>query len=152
MACVYIGIGSNLGDREFHCSKAIELLKDAGIKVEKKSKPVETKPWGVEDQPAFINMAVSAETFLEPVELLSALKAIEKTMGRDMDAERWGPRVIDLDIIMYDDLVLDSPELTIPHKHMHERDFVLGPLAEIAPELMHPVFHKSVSELFEALK
>ncbi len=151
MASVYLGIGSNLGQRENNCRKAIEHLTDAGVKVKKQSKPVETKPWGVEDQPAFINMAAMAETSLEPLELLSELKAIEKAMGRDMEAGRWAPRLIDLDILLYDDIVLETPELIIPHPLMHERAFVLAPLAEIAPYMMHPVLNKTVSQLLGEL-
>ncbi len=156
MTTVYLGIGSNLKDREANCDRSILLLEDAGIKVKTRSKPVETKPWGVEDQPAFINMAAMAETSLEPLELLAALKNIEHEMGRNLqkDIPRWGPRLIDLDILLYGDsgdTVLETPELTIPHPRMHERAFVLAPLAEIAPQMMHPVLMKSVSQLLREL-
>jgi 2-amino-4-hydroxy-6-hydroxymethyldihydropteridine diphosphokinase len=150
MSIVYIGIGSNLGNREGNCLKALELL-PAGIAiVRKRSSLYETEPWGVPDQPAFINMAAEVETALAALELLGSLKSIEQEMGRK-ESGRWGPRVIDLDILFYDDLVIDSPELTIPHPLMHEREFVLRPLAEIAPDKIHPVLKKTVKELLSEL-
>ena len=149
MTMVYLGVGSNLGDKEANCERAIVMLDPYGVKVTKRSSPIETEPWVVEDQPNFINMAVCAETSLEPLELLAALKKIESQLGRAMTCEqqRWGPRLIDLDILLYGDTVLDTPELTIPHRHMHERAFVLGPLKEIAPTAMHPVFNKTITQL-----
>jgi 2-amino-4-hydroxy-6-hydroxymethyldihydropteridine diphosphokinase len=152
MARVYLGIGSNLGKRRENCQKALALLEEAGLRVTASSSAVETAPWGVEGQPEFINMAVEAETFLSPRELLMLLKAIEDRMGREADSERWGPRVIDLDILLYDSLVYKEPLLTIPHPRMHEREFVLGPLCEIAPNLIHPVLGQSVKELLRRLR
>ncbi|MDO8282149.1 MAG: 2-amino-4-hydroxy-6-hydroxymethyldihydropteridine diphosphokinase [Thermodesulfovibrionia bacterium] len=146
MPKAYIGIGSNLGNREENCMKAVSLLRDNGIKVTKLSSMIETEPWGLEGQPKFINMAVEAETALSPQELLKLLKEIESEIGRE-PAERWGPRIIDLDILLYDALVLKTPELEIPHPHIAEREFVLKPLSEIAPEKIHPVLKKSISEL-----
>ena len=146
MSIVHIGIGSNIGNRQENCREAVRQLGSRGVKVVKQSSMIETEPWGVTEQPCFINMAVEAETDLAPENLLTALKDIEEAMGRT-DAVRWGPRVIDLDILFYDDVVLDTPELKIPHPYLHERDFVLIPLAEIAPEKIHPVFKKSVREL-----
>jgi len=146
MSIVYIGIGSNLGNRQENCRKAIRQLYLRGVKVVKESSMIETEPWGVTDQPCFINMAVEAETDLAPDRLFAIFKDIEMQMGRT-DAVRWGPRVIDLDILFYDDMVLDTPELKIPHPYLHERDFVLIPLAEIAPEKIHPVLQKSVRRL-----
>ena len=133
MTTVYLGIGSNLGGRQSNCERALELLEGAGVKLKKRSKLIETEPWGVEDQPRFINMAVMAETSLEPLELLSVIKNIEQEMGRHLQKNipRWGPRVIDIDILLYGLLVHDSPGLKVPHPLMHERAFVLGPLAEI---------------------
>jgi 2-amino-4-hydroxy-6-hydroxymethyldihydropteridine diphosphokinase len=150
VAIVYIGIGSNTGDREDNCRKAIGLLGGYNIKVVRTSSMYETEPWGVKDQPRFINMAVEIETDLEPRNLLNALKDIEKKMKR-VPSERYGPRLIDLDILLYNDLVMDEPDLKIPHSHMHERDFVVKPLMEIAPEAVHPTFGKKITELFSQI-
>ena len=149
MTTVYLGIGSNLGNKEENCARAITLLDESGIKIQVASEPVETEPWGVEDQPRFINMAVRADTSLEPIELLRAVKKIEQEMGRGATCSqmRWGPRIIDIDILLYGDLVLDTPELKIPHPLMHERAFVLGPLSQIAPQVVHPVLNRTVSQL-----
>jgi 2-amino-4-hydroxy-6-hydroxymethyldihydropteridine diphosphokinase len=146
MAVAYIGIGSNLGNRRYNCLKAIELLRQGGLRVSKVSLLYETEPWGVRGQPRFINMAAEIETDLPPRKLLALLKAIEKRMGR-IKAEQWGPRRIDLDILLYDDITLNTDGLTIPHPLMHERTFVLEPLSEIAPEKVHPVLLKKVSVL-----
>jgi 2-amino-4-hydroxy-6-hydroxymethyldihydropteridine diphosphokinase len=150
MAIVHIGIGSNLGNRQENCREAVRLLAENCVKVLRQSFLIETEPWGVEDQPRFINQAVEAETALSPEELLHLLKDIEKAMGRK-DSVRWGPRIIDLDILFYDDLVLDTPELTIPHPLLQERDFVLLPLAEIVPGKVHPKLKKTVRELHKDL-
>ncbi|MBI4945666.1 MAG: 2-amino-4-hydroxy-6-hydroxymethyldihydropteridine diphosphokinase, partial [Bacteroidetes bacterium] len=107
MAIAYIGIGSNLGNREENCKKAISLLEQNGIKVTKRSSFYETEPWGVKDQPKFINMAVEVETHLKPEELLKTIKKIEKDLGRG-ESMRWGPRVIDLDILLYNNLILKT--------------------------------------------
>ncbi len=149
MTTVYLGIGSNLGNREDNCARAISLLENSGIRVQKRSELMETEPWGVEDQPWFINMAVMAETTLEPLELFLLIKNIEQEMGRHLQKNipRWGPRLIDIDILLYGLLVLDTPELRIPHPLMHERAFVLGPLDAIAPEVVHPLLGRSVHEL-----
>lgn len=150
MPTAYIGIGSNLGNREDNCEKAITLLIENGITVTKRSSMIETTPWGVKDQSKFINMAIEIETSLLPDELLSVLKKIEVETGRTPSV-RWGPRIIDLDILFYEDLVMKTPELEIPHPGASSRDFVLKPLAEIAPELIHPVLKKSVRELLHSL-
>ncbi|RJR22736.1 MAG: 2-amino-4-hydroxy-6-hydroxymethyldihydropteridine diphosphokinase [Nitrospiraceae bacterium] len=146
MSKIYIGIGSNLGRREENCKNAIRLLTEKGIAVIKRSSMIKTKPWGVTEQPDFINMAIEIETVLKPEELLHLLKKIEIEAGRQ-PAYRWGPRAVDLDILLYDDLVMKTPELDIPHPHIAEREFVLRPLAEIAPDLMHPVIRKSIKKL-----
>jgi 2-amino-4-hydroxy-6-hydroxymethyldihydropteridine diphosphokinase len=146
MATVYIGIGSNLGSREENCRAAIRHLIHNGIKVLQLSSKLETAPWGVEEQPEFINMAIKAETDLQPEELLELLKNAEVELGR-APGPRWGPRVIDLDILLYNSLVMKTAELEIPHPLIAEREFVLKPLVEIAPDIIHPVLQKSIKEL-----
>ncbi|MEW6600356.1 MAG: 2-amino-4-hydroxy-6-hydroxymethyldihydropteridine diphosphokinase [Nitrospirota bacterium] len=146
MSRAYIGIGSNLGNREDNCERAIRRLSEQGIKVTRRSSMIETKPWGVTEQPDFINLAIEIETGLKPDELLFLLKTIEAEIGRQ-PAVHWGPRVVDLDILLYDDIVIKTHELEVPHPHLAEREFVLGPLAEIAPEVVHPVLKKSIREL-----
>jgi len=150
MPIIYIGIGSNLGDREENCKKAIALLEQKGIKVLKRSTLYETEPWGFKKQPKYINMAIEAVTDLEPEELLRTLKEIEVIMGR-VTGVRWGARVIDLDILLYDDIIIKTPHLKIPHQYMQEREFVLKPLCEIAPDKVHPAFKKSIKKLFTEL-
>ncbi|GAB4387494.1 MAG: 2-amino-4-hydroxy-6-hydroxymethyldihydropteridine diphosphokinase [Thermodesulfovibrionales bacterium] len=151
MAVVHIGVGSNLGDRAANCGRAVELLGRRGIRVRKRSSLHETEPWGLRDQPRFLNMALEAETGLGPRDLLLALKAVEAEMGR-APAERYGPRVIDLDILLYGSLAVKEPGLEIPHPRMHERAFVLAPLSEIAPRAVHPVLGKTVEELMAELE
>jgi 2-amino-4-hydroxy-6-hydroxymethyldihydropteridine diphosphokinase len=146
MATVYIGIGSNLGDREKNCQHAIKLLQKKGITVTKRSSLYETEPWGLKDQPYFINMAIEIETALEPKELLRILKDIEREIGRK-ESSKWGPRIIDLDILLFDNIIVNEDNLKIPHPLMHERDFVLKPLCEIAPDKRHPVLGKTIKEL-----
>jgi 2-amino-4-hydroxy-6-hydroxymethyldihydropteridine diphosphokinase len=150
MANAYIGIGSNIGNRQENCREAVRMLAENGLIVRQQSSLVETEPWGVADQSRFINMAVEVETDATPEQLLVILKKIEENMGRT-NAIRWGPRVIDLDILFYDDLILDADGLIIPHPLLHERNFVLIPLAEIAPKKIHPRLNKTVHELCIAL-
>ena len=111
----------------------------------------ETEPWGIKDQPKFINMAIETETDKKPEELLRVLKEIEKEIGRT-ETTKWGSRVIDLDILFYDDLILKTQALEIPHPLLHERAFVLKPLCDIAPDKKHPVTGKTVKEMIENLK
>ena len=148
MAIVYIGLGSNVGDRHRNCLAAIELLRQNGLLVARQSSMHETEPWGVTDQPEFVNMTVETETDLAPIKLLEVLKKIEKDMGRQ-DTMKWGPRIIDLDILLYDDIIMKTDSLTIPHPLMHERAFVLRPLSEIAGNFIHPVLKKSITDLLK---
>lgn len=150
MHIAYIGIGSNLGNRAKNCREAWKLLINNGIRVTKRSSQIETAPWGVKGQPRFINMAVEIMTGLAPEELLKLLKKIEIEIGRQ-PTTRWGPRIIDLDIVLYDDLVIKTPELEIPHPGISEREFVLRPLAEIAPDKIHPVLKKSIRGMLDSL-
>ena len=142
---VYIALGTNLGQRLDNLRAAIEAL-TPDVRVLAESHVYETPPWGYEDQPAFLNMVVKVGTDLEPEPLLKFLKRLEVELGRELNF-RWGPRLIDLDILFYDDLTLDTPPLVIPHPRLHERAFVLVPLADVAPDLIHPVLQQSVSDL-----
>ena len=142
---VYIALGTNLGERFSNLREAIKAL-PPGITVLAESHIYETPPWGYEDQPAFLNMVVKAETGLRPESLLKNLKQLEVELGREQNF-RWGPRLIDLDILFYDNMMIDTPPLVIPHPRLHERAFVLVPLADVTPDLIHPIFQKSVSQL-----
>ena len=151
MSSAFIGIGSNLGNREENCARAIVLLREKGLRVRKQSSLYETEPWGTGDQPLFLNMAVQIETDHSPAELLKLLKGIETEMGREK-TYKWGPRVIDLDILLFDDIILEQDDLCIPHPLMHKRDFVLRPLADLAPAMKHPALHLSIGELLQQLE
>jgi 2-amino-4-hydroxy-6-hydroxymethyldihydropteridine diphosphokinase len=142
---VYLALGTNLGDRSANLRAAIKALSPE-INVIAKSKVYETPPWGYDDQPTFLNMAVKCETNLEPESLLKRLKQLEVQLGREQSF-RWGPRLIDIDILFYDNIILESESLIIPHPHLHERAFVLVPLADIAPDFIHPVLKKTIKEL-----
>ena len=146
----YIALGSNLGDKEENLRRALELLEERGVEVVKVSTFICTEPYGVTDQPQFLNAVCQVRTSLEPLALLHTLLGIEQEMGR-VRLRHWGERNIDLDLLLYEDVVMDTPELKLPHPDMQNRDFVLLPLAEIAPELIHPVLHKNMRELKEEL-
>jgi 2-amino-4-hydroxy-6-hydroxymethyldihydropteridine diphosphokinase len=146
----YIGIGSNIGDAAANCRKAIELLAEAG-RVVGVSSLYHTEPVGRHEQDDFINAVAALETDLSPGELLKVCQAIEDRLGRKRGI-RWGPRTADLDILLYGDLVSGQPELTIPHPQMALRKFVLAPLAEIAPDAMHPQLCKTAAQLYRELK
>jgi len=138
MPTAYVGLGANLGERERTLRRALELLDAvAGVEVAAVSELRETEPVGVHDQPRFLNGVARVETTLGPRELLDALLLVERALGR-VRRERWGPRTVDLDLLVYGDLVVDEPGLTVPHPRLHERRFVLEPLAELAPGLEIP--------------
>jgi 2-amino-4-hydroxy-6-hydroxymethyldihydropteridine diphosphokinase len=142
---VYIALGSNMGSRLANLKNAVSNLAPQ-MTVKKKSPVYETPPWGYANQPAFLNQVVMAETYLEADALLGHLKRLETALGREPSFQN-GPRLIDMDILFYDDLILDSEPLSIPHPRLHQRAFVLVPLNDIAPDLVHPVLGKPVSEL-----
>lgn len=148
MAEVYIALGSNIGDRARHLRDATLALTPDVI-IEAISPVYETAPLYVTDQPRFYNATLKATTSLPPHELLSLVKEIEGKIGRTPTFIN-GPRVIDLDILLYDDVVMQTPHLTIPHPRMHERVFVLAPLADIAPEAVHSILKKTIQELLAA--
>lgn len=145
MPIIYIALGTNLGDRLANLRSAIEALAP-DVHITRESTIYETPPWGYTDQPAFLNMVVEAATSLNPRALLAYLKKREGELGR-IESFRYGPRQIDLDILFYDDLVLNEDDLQIPHPRLHERAFVLVPLADLAPDLEHPVFKQRVHSL-----
>lgn len=134
MAKVFLGLGSNLGDRHANIRRAVDELKKRGINVQRLSTLIESDPAGGPPQTKFINAAAEIKTAISPDELLTLVKSIELHMGRVPTVTN-GPRVIDIDILLYDNITLDTPRLTIPHPRMCERDFVMRPLREIAPEL-----------------
>jgi 2-amino-4-hydroxy-6-hydroxymethyldihydropteridine diphosphokinase len=151
VARAYVGLGANLGDRETTIRRAVELLADTvGVEVLAVSALRETDPVGVEDQPRFLNGAAALETTLEPRAVLEALLGIERVLGRVRDGLRFGPRTIDLDLLLYDDETIEEPGLTVPHPRLHERRFALEPLAELAPALAIPG-HGEVSDLLARL-
>ena len=148
---VYIGIGSNVGDKVWFCQRAIsEILKVDRHRLLAKSSFFKTRPMGFTDQDWFVNGVIKVESHLGALDLFHSLKSIESRLGRS-DTFRWGPRTIDLDILLFDDEEIRTPELQIPHPSMHERQFVLVPLAEIDRTLIHPVLQKTVQELLDHL-
>lgn len=146
---VYLSLGGNLGDRAEYLRAAIDALGAVpGVRVMRVSGVYETAPFGPIEQPSFLNLAAEIETVLEPLELLNAVKEIERRLGRRPRAH-WGPREVDIDIILWDDSVVETAELTIPHREFRNRAFVLQPLAELAPNAVDPVTGLAVRELAE---
>ena len=150
MSIAYIALGSNLGDKEKNLRRALLLLTQQGVEAVRVSSFLSTEPYGVTDQPQFLNAVACVRTSLAPLALLDVLLATELAMGR-VRLRHWGERNIDLDLLLYEDVVLNTPRLRLPHPDMQNRDFVLLPLAEIAPELKHPTLQKTIYELKENL-
>jgi 2-amino-4-hydroxy-6-hydroxymethyldihydropteridine diphosphokinase len=150
LSTVYLSLGSNLGDRLQYLKKAIRKIKESDkISIKKISSVYETEPVVCENQPQFLNLVLEAQTSLAPLPLLERLLSIEKEMGRKRE-EKWGPRNVDVDILLYADQIVKSDRLAIPHPRMHQRKFVLVPLAQIAPQTLHPLLKKNVKEILES--
>jgi 2-amino-4-hydroxy-6-hydroxymethyldihydropteridine diphosphokinase len=147
MALVYLGLGSNLGDRLSLLEAALDQLEKLGT-VTTCSSVYETAPWGVADQAAFLNLCCALETTSQPGELLASVKAIEEDLGR-LPGPRWGPRPVDIDLLVWGDLAIDTAQLRIPHPRLTERAFVLAPLAEIAPDLIPPGQARTIRDLLD---
>ncbi|MGQ9571612.1 MAG: 2-amino-4-hydroxy-6-hydroxymethyldihydropteridine diphosphokinase [Dehalococcoidia bacterium] len=149
-ATVYLGLGANMGDRLANLRAALRRLQTLA-RLEEVSSLYETEPQGVTDQPPFLNAVCRVTTGLEPPALLRFLQNLEHELGRQPGGQRWGPRPIDLDILLYDDRLVDTPELEIPHPRLAERAFVLAPLCELAPQFRHPLLGKTMKELLAAV-
>jgi 2-amino-4-hydroxy-6-hydroxymethyldihydropteridine diphosphokinase len=152
MAIAYLGLGTNIGDKRLNLSSAIAIIEKKIGEVLAVSSFYETKPWGFKSENMFLNAAIKVYTRLAPEELLVATQDIERSLGRkSKSVDGYEDRIIDIDILLYDDLVYETGGLTIPHPLMHERDFVMKPMAEIAPELKHPTLKENMKTLKERL-
>ncbi|MCL6546060.1 MAG: 2-amino-4-hydroxy-6-hydroxymethyldihydropteridine diphosphokinase [Bryobacteraceae bacterium] len=151
MKTVYLSLGSNLGDRAGRLREALRLLEEGGLRVRRISPVYETEPQDVRDQPWFLNLVAEVETELFPRQMLARIQSIEWKMGRRRSKPK-GPREIDIDVLLYGSMVLRMPELTVPHPRMSERRFVLQPLADLAPELKHPVSGRTILELLAEIR
>lgn len=149
MPKLYLLLGGNLGDRTLYLQQARESIAAQVGRISQSSSLYETAAWGKTDQPSFLNQVLEVETILSPEDVLQTINQIEHDLGR-IRVEHWGARVIDIDILFYDDLVQQTQRLTIPHPQLHLRRFTLLPLHEIAPDLLHPVLEQSINELLEA--
>ena len=148
---IYIALGSNLGDKENNMKEALQRLAQKGVTVCKVSGFMATRPYGVTDQPDFLNAVAEVKTDNSPTELLRVLLQVEQEMGRRR-IRHWGERNIDLDLLLYDSQIIDLPDLKVPHPDMQNRDFVLRPLAQIAPDAVHPVLRKTAERLWKELQ
>ena len=153
MSRVFIGIGSNEGDRLQHLSHAIRAIGAInGVQLVQMATIIETEPVGGPPQGPYLNTVIEIETTVSPLALLTQLQEIERQLGRLPSPQRWAPRPIDLDLLLYDDQIVELPQLSIPHPRMHERRFVLEPLAQVAPEIVHPVRQQSIAALLEYVR
>jgi 2-amino-4-hydroxy-6-hydroxymethyldihydropteridine diphosphokinase len=152
MHFVYLSLGSNLGDRKKYIGDAeIHIEKFIGI-ITSKSGLYETEPWGTDHPEMFLNKVILVESELSPFQMFEKIQAIEKLIGRIRNNEKYSPRIIDIDILFFDELILDDKNLTIPHPLIKERKFVLKPLTEIANQFVHPVFNKTIQQMFKECK
>jgi 2-amino-4-hydroxy-6-hydroxymethyldihydropteridine diphosphokinase len=148
----YIAVGSNMGDRKANCTNGIDTLVEISeSELIGKSKLYETEPLYVEEQQWFINAVFGIKTKRPPMELFHIAKKVETIFGRDISAQRYGPRVLDMDLLIIDDLIIDTPQLILPHSRLHERRFVLQPFVDIAPNLNHPILNKTIQSLLFSL-
>jgi 2-amino-4-hydroxy-6-hydroxymethyldihydropteridine diphosphokinase len=152
MSKVFLGIGTNLGNRKANLRQATKMIGEHIGNVLNSSPVYETAPWGFEAEDDFLNMVVLAETNHSPAELLKKIVSIESMLGRDKSQDRYSSRVIDIDILLYDDLVINENGLKIPHPLIHERKFVLVPLNDIGPDILHPVLKKTISSLLKSCR
>jgi 2-amino-4-hydroxy-6-hydroxymethyldihydropteridine diphosphokinase len=148
MKSVYLLLGTNLGDRFDNLEKAVQLLAQQTGEVTQKSAVYETAPWGVNDQPPFLNQVVNLQTEMAPDVLLEKVLDIEQQLGRKR-LRKWGERLIDIDILYFEDMIINAERLQVPHPELHNRRFTLVPLQEIAPDFIHPIFAQTTTELLE---
>jgi 2-amino-4-hydroxy-6-hydroxymethyldihydropteridine diphosphokinase len=148
---IYLLLGSNLGDRKAYLSDACAHIEEEIGPIEGKSSLYETASWGKINEPAYINQVVYLRSILEPQQVLKIIISIEKKLGRER-AEKWGSRIIDIDILFCDHQVINEPDLIIPHPHLHERRFTLAPLNELIPDFVHPLLEKTINDLYCGLK
>ena len=152
MVTAYLGLGSNLGDRLKNLQDASELLVtlDDGVRVLRSSNVYETEPWGLADQPKFLNSVLEIAAAVSPERLLELAKRVEQTLGREW-SPRYGPRLIDVDVLLYGDITMDTPDLQIPHPRMEQRAFVLAPLAELAAAIVHPLWGFTIGQMVKVV-
>jgi len=150
MACAYLLIGTNQGELRSNIKKALENLQNKGITIIKKSRISKTKPWGNTEQPDFLNVVLEVGTDYEPLMLLSIIKSIEEQLGREPDKARWGPRNIDIDILFYEDRVIKTNDLTVPHGEFLNRPFAIQLMADVAPGFIHPCTGKPVRDYLDS--